>query len=215
MSSACARWARSCRGSNTPKVSERAPRPPAARRSPASRTARRSLTLARSAQQTSGSSDIASRLRDSTCVRPSPKEQVKAYRRGRAYAVAGSTTAADRKAATRSRRIARHHRRKPAVAVAPCRPGAVADPPPGSARVLAGGRREPAARAVLHGDLRLPGQAVFARGQITHVRVGAVLRAALHRDIAAVTELVDVVLHAPQAARLAHQGRAHFGADDL
>ena len=55
----------------------------------------------------------------------------------------------------------------------------------------------------------------MSRRQIGHVGVGAVLRAALHRDIAAMAELVDVVLDAPVDARLAHEIGAHLGGDDL
>ena len=44
---------------------------------------------------------------------------------------------------------------------------------------------------------------------------GQSLRAALDRDVAAVAELVDVVLDAPVAPRLAHEVGAHLGGDDL
>ena len=40
-------------------------------------------------------------------------------------------------------------------------------------------------------------------------------RAAFDGDVAAVAELVDVVLDAPAAARLAHEIGAHLGGDDL
>src|SRR4029077_19655804 len=52
------------------------------------------------------------------------------------------------------------------------------------------------------GDLHLvlPRQPVFSGREIAHVGVGAILCAAFHRHIAAMAELVDVVLHAPDPA---------------
>ena len=63
--------------------------------------------------------------------------------------------------------------------------------------------------------LVLPRQPVSPGDQVLHERVGAVLRAALDRDVAAMAELVDVVLDAPVRARLADQVGAHLGGDDL
>ena len=66
---------------------------------------------------------------------------------------------------------------------------------------LVGARRhrETAGGAVTHLDLRFPGQSVTPGNQILHIRVGAVTRPALHRHIATVAELIDVVLHTPVA----------------
>src|SRR5262245_24732447 len=68
--------------------------------------------------------------------------------------------------------------------------------------VHARGHRESAGGAVGHLDRILPRQAILAGGQILHVRVGTILGAALHRDIAAMAELIDVVLDPPAGARL-------------
>src|SRR5439155_21477895 len=68
-----------------------------------------------------------------------------------------------------------------------------------------GRRREAAARAVGHLDLFLPWQLVFAGREIVHVGVGAIARAAFHRDIAAMAKLVDVVLDTSVDARLVAQ----------
>src|SRR5262249_20900454 len=51
--------------------------------------------------------------------------------------------------------------------------------------------------------------------QIVKVRVGTVPRPALHRHIAAVTELIDVVLHPPMGPRLAYQIRPQLTGDNL
>ena len=59
------------------------------------------------------------------------------------------------------------------------------------------------------------GRRKCAGDHVLHEGVGAIHRAALHRDVAAVPELVDVVLDAPVDARLAHQIGAHLGGDDL
>ena len=80
----------------------------------------------------------------------------------------------------------------------------------GSARDL-----ETAARAVGDLDLVLPGQPVLAGNQIAHVGVRAILRAAFDRDKAAVTELVDIVLHAPEPPGFVGEFRPHLSSDDL
>jgi hypothetical protein len=77
------------------------------------------------------------------------------------------------------------------------------------------GRRKTAGSPIDVLDLVLPGQPVSPGHQVLHEGVRAVLRAAAHRHITAVMELVDVVLHAPVPARLADQVRAHFASDDL
>src|SRR5713101_4374721 len=75
--------------------------------------------------------------------------------------------------------------------------------------------RKAARRAVGHLDLIFPGQPEGAGHHVLHEGVGTIHRAALHRDIAAVPELVDVVLDAPVNPRLAHQIRAYLRGDDL
>src|SRR5277367_1701188 len=72
------------------------------------------------------------------------------------------------------------------------------------------GDREAAARPVSYLDLILPGQPVFAGGEIAHVAVGAILRTAFDRDEAAMAELVDVVLDAPDPARFVGELRPHL-----
>src|SRR5258705_13892788 len=79
----------------------------------------------------------------------------------------------------------------------------------------AGGGREATGRAVGDLDLILPRQPERASHQVLHEGVGAVHRAASHRDVAAVPKLVDVVFDAPVNPRLAHQIRPHLGTDDL
>src|SRR4029079_12077873 len=64
-------------------------------------------------------------------------------------------------------------------------------------------RRETARRAVRHFDLILPRKAKRTGDHVLHEGVGAIHRAAFHRDVAAVPELVDVVLDAPVDPRLA------------
>src|SRR4051794_38116026 len=76
-------------------------------------------------------------------------------------------------------------------------------------------RCKPARRAVGHLDLILPRQTERARHHVLHEGIRTIHRAALHRDVAAMPELVDVVLDAPVNPRLAHQVRADFGGDDL
>jgi hypothetical protein len=61
----------------------------------------------------------------------------------------------------------------------------------------------------------LPTAAECAGHHVLHEGVGAIHRAALHRDVAAVPELVDVVLDAPVNPRLAHEIGADLGGDDL
>ena len=69
-------------------------------------------------------------------------------------------------------------------------------------RLITSGRRRKSARRPVDGrDLGLPGQAVAPRHQIAHVRVGAIAGAAFDGDVAAVAELIDVVLDAPLAPR--------------
>jgi len=75
--------------------------------------------------------------------------------------------------------------------------------------------REPARGAVGDLDLVFPGQAEATGHHVLHEGVGTIHRAAFHRDIAAVPELIDVVLDAPVDPRLAHQIRPHLGGDDL
>src|SRR6187401_81470 len=76
-------------------------------------------------------------------------------------------------------------------------------------------RRKPARRAVGHLDLILPRQTERAGHHVLHESIRAIHRAAFHRDVTAVPELIDVVLDTPVDARLADQIRAHFGGDDL
>src|SRR5258708_19153540 len=75
-------------------------------------------------------------------------------------------------------------------------------------------RRKAARRAVGDLDLILPGQAEGAGDHVLHEGVGTIHRAALHRDIAAVPELVDVVLDAPVDPGLAHQIGRHLTGHD-
>src|SRR3984957_4721812 len=72
-----------------------------------------------------------------------------------------------------------------------------------------------AARAVAHFDLVLPRQPILAGDQIADIAVGAILRAAFDGDIAAMAELIDVVFHAPDPARLLGELRPPLGGDDL
>src|SRR4051812_12200189 len=58
-------------------------------------------------------------------------------------------------------------------------------------------RRKPARRAIRHLDLILPRQTKCSRHHVLHEGIRTIHRAAFHRDIAAVPELVDVVLDAP------------------
>src|SRR6202035_5807755 len=64
-------------------------------------------------------------------------------------------------------------------------------------------------------DLVLPWQPVGPGHHVLHEGVGAIHRAAFHRDVTAVPELIDVVLDTPVNPRLAHQIGAYFGGDDL
>src|SRR5258708_34844361 len=57
-------------------------------------------------------------------------------------------------------------------------------------------------------DLVLPRQAIAAGGEVLHVGVGAILRAAGDGGEAAVAELIDVVLDRPGPAGFAHPGGA-------
>src|SRR5262245_16263034 len=81
--------------------------------------------------------------------------------------------------------------------------------------VVPDGLRKTEARAVGYRHLVLPREPVPAGNQVAHEGVGAVLRPALHRDITAVAELVDIVLHAPAAAGFAHEVGTNLGGDDL
>src|ERR1700752_764208 len=74
---------------------------------------------------------------------------------------------------------------------------------------------EAACRAVSDAHLGFPGQTVAAAGQIAHVGVWAIARAARNRDEPAMSELVNVVLDSPVVARLAYEVWAHLGGDDL
>src|SRR6267142_5792369 len=76
-------------------------------------------------------------------------------------------------------------------------------------------RREAAGGAVGHLDLILPWQPEGAGDHVLHEGVGTIHRAAFHRDIAAVPELIDIVLDAPMNSRLAHQIRTDLRGDDL
>src|SRR6202021_1366215 len=76
-------------------------------------------------------------------------------------------------------------------------------------------RRETARGAIGDLDLVFPGQAEGAGHHVLHEGVGTIHRATLHRDIAAMPELIDVVLDAPMDPRLAHQVGAYLGGDDL
>eukprot|EP00962_Isochrysis_galbana_P022017 scaffold6532_cov116-Isochrysis_galbana.AAC.7 len=84
------------------------------------------------------------------------------------------------------------------------------------ARLVQAGRCWKAAGSAV-GDphVRLPRQAVSTCCQIRHVRVRAVLRAALHRHIPSVAKLVDIILNAPAEARLADEVRPNLCGDDL
>ena len=79
--------------------------------------------------------------------------------------------------------------------------------------VAARGGLKSAGRAVCY--LHAPWQLVLAGRHVVHVGVGAILRAALHRHIAPVVDLVHVVLYAPAAAGFSHQIGPDFGSDDL
>src|SRR5271168_4108566 len=81
--------------------------------------------------------------------------------------------------------------------------------------VAARRRWKPAGCAVDVQDLGLPRQPITAGGQIVHVGVRAILRAAANGREAAVTELVDVVLDRPMPARFAHQVGPHFRGNDF
>src|SRR5258707_3494719 len=76
-------------------------------------------------------------------------------------------------------------------------------------------RREAAGGAVGHLDLILPRQPEGAGDHVLHEGVGGIHRAAFHRDVSAMPDLIDIVLDAPVNPRLAHQIGAHFGGDDL
>src|SRR5262245_20285713 len=85
----------------------------------------------------------------------------------------------------------------------------------GRAGVEALGLREAAGGAVGDDHFALPRQLVASGHHVVHVGVGTVARAALHGDIAAMAELVDVVLDRPVLAGFPHQVRPHFAGDDL
>src|SRR5258708_33626652 len=72
-------------------------------------------------------------------------------------------------------------------------------------------RRKAARSAVGDLDLVFPWQAEGAGDHVLHEGVGTVHRAAFHRDVAAMPELIDIVLDAPVDPRLAHQIGADFG----
>src|SRR3954471_23138277 len=76
-------------------------------------------------------------------------------------------------------------------------------------------RGNPARRSVSHLHRLLPWQTVTAGGQVVHEGIGTVAGAALHRGVATMAKLVDVVLDAPDRPRLAHQVRPDLGSDDL
>ena len=64
-------------------------------------------------------------------------------------------------------------------------------------------------------DVGFPRQLERTLHHVLHEGVRAVHRAALHGGVAAVPELVRVVLDAPVQARLAHEIGPHFAGDDL
>jgi len=72
-----------------------------------------------------------------------------------------------------------------------------------------------ARRAVNVDDLVLPRQAIAAGGEVLHVGVGAILRAAGDGGEAAVAELIDVVLDRPVPAGFAHKVGTDLRGDDL
>src|SRR5262245_66457854 len=75
------------------------------------------------------------------------------------------------------------------------------------------GLRKPEARAVGHCHLVLPRQPVTSGNQIAHEGVRAIPGSALDRDVAAVAELIDVVLDAPALACVAHEVGPDLGGD--
>src|SRR5437868_4991424 len=75
--------------------------------------------------------------------------------------------------------------------------------------------REAARCAVGHLHGVLPRHPITSGHEVVHIGVGAVLRAAFYRHVAAVTELIDVVLDSPTATRLVAQARTHLRGDDL
>src|SRR5665213_16207 len=75
--------------------------------------------------------------------------------------------------------------------------------------------RKAARGAVGDLDLIFPRQTEGAGHHVLHEAVGTIHRAALHRDVTAVPELVDVVLDAPVDPSFAHQVGPHLGGDDL
>ncbi len=81
-------------------------------------------------------------------------------------------------------------------------------------RRTSGGGPEPGRGAVGHLHLLLPRDEVLPGHQVLHERVRTVRRAALDGDVAAVPELVDVVLDPPGAAGVVRAGRHHLGGDD-
>src|SRR5580692_5541173 len=79
----------------------------------------------------------------------------------------------------------------------------------------ASGRRKAARCAIGDLDLVLPGQPERAGDHVLHEGVGAIHRAALHRDVTTMPELIDIVLDAPVDPRFAHEIGAYFRGDDL
>src|ERR1700684_1732249 len=79
----------------------------------------------------------------------------------------------------------------------------------------AGGRRKAARCAIGDLDLIFPWQAECARDHVLHEGVRAIHRAALHRDVTTVPELIDIVLDAPVDPRFADEIGAYLRGDDL
>src|SRR6478672_531100 len=81
--------------------------------------------------------------------------------------------------------------------------------------VATGWFRETVGGSVLVDDLVLPGEAIPARDEVMHERVGTIAGAARDSRHAAMAELIDVVLDRPVFARLADKVWSQLRGDDL
>src|SRR5438045_3857208 len=78
-----------------------------------------------------------------------------------------------------------------------------------------GGHWETARCAVGHLDLVFPRQAECAGHHVLHEGIGTIHRAALHCNVTAVPELIDVVFDAPVNPCFAHKIGTDLGGDDF
>src|SRR5690606_33147380 len=81
--------------------------------------------------------------------------------------------------------------------------------------VAPGWGREATDRAVGDSDFIFPRQSILTGDQVVHETVGAVRGSALHRDVAAMTQLIDVVFDAPVHTSLAHEVGSQLRRDDF